>query len=482
MLKEQENVIRRATMVLDAAVVVLAFFAAYFLRQHFHAFYKLDLVPSAQVIGAPTGIGGYITTLFLWLPIWMLMLSLNGLYRPFRTRTFLELVWGITKSAFFSALVFGNLAFILKIQFVSRVFFVMFIVIALGFLILEKWITVSIAHGLRRRGYNFRRLLIVGTGRRAKRFVQMVEAHSDWGLQISGLIDDEIAKVGKEFFGNRVIGVLADIPRIIQENVIDEVIFIVPRMWLERIQKSIAACELQGVKTSVAADLFDLKIARARQTDLNGFPLMSFETTFGREWQLFFKRALDLTVTTLGLIVLSPVLLIIAGLIKITSSGPVFFKQKRIGVNGRVFTLYKFRTMLKDAEENLANLRHLNEAQGPVFKIKRDPRITGLGRILRRLSIDEVPQLFNVFMGHMSLVGPRPPIPDEVGKYQLWQRRRLSLRPGLTCLWQINGRNKIGFDKWMELDLKYIDNWCLWLDFKILIKTVPVVLFGIGAS
>ena len=358
----------------------------------------------------------------------------------------------------------------------------MFIVMASGLLILEKWITVSIAHRLRRRGYNFRSLLIVGTGRRAKRFVQMVETHPDWGFHISGLIDDEAAKVGKEFFGNTVIGVIADIPRIIQENVIDEVIFVVPRMWLERIQKSIAACELQGVKTSVAADLFELKIARARQTDLDGFPLMSFETTFGLEWQLFFKRAVDLTVTSLGLIVLSPFLLIIAGLIKLTSPGPVFFRQKRIGVNGRIFTLYKLRTMLKDAEEKLASLRHLNEAQGPVFKIKRDPRITGLGRILRRLSIDEVPQLFNIFMGHMSLVGPRPPIPDEVGKYEHWQRRRLSLRPGLTCLWQANGRNKIGFDKWMELDLKYIDNWCLWLDFKILIKTVPVVLFGIGAS
>ncbi len=482
MLKERDNVIRRATMVLDALVVALAFFTAYFLREHFHAFYKFDLVPSVHVIGAPTDIRLYLTTLFLWLPIWMLMLSLNGLYRPFRTRTFLELVWGIIKSAFFSALVFGNLAFILKIQFMSRVFFVMFIVIATGFLVLEKWAAVSIAHRLRRRGYNFRRLLIVGTGRRAKRFVQMIEAHPDWGFQISGLIDDEIARVGKEFFGNRVIGVLADIPRIIQENVIDEVIFVVPRMWLERIQKSIAACELQGVKASVAADLFELKIARARQTDLDGFPLMSFETTFGREWQLFFKRAIDLTVTTLGLIILSPFLLIIAGLIKLTSSGPVFFKQKRIGVNGRIITLYKFRTMFKDAEENLAKVRHLNEAQGPVFKIKRDPRVTGLGRILRRLSIDELPQLFNVFVGDMSLVGPRPPIPDEVGKYQQWQRRRLSLRPGLTCLWQISGRNKIGFDKWMELDLKYIDNWCLWLDFKILFKTVPVVLFGIGAS
>jgi len=358
----------------------------------------------------------------------------------------------------------------------------MFIGMASGLLILEKWILVSIVHYLRRMGYNLRRLLIVGTGRRAERFVKMIKEHPEWGLHISGSIDDEAAKVGGKFFGIKVSGVLADIPRILRESVIDEVIFVVPRKWLERIQKSIAACEIQGVKASVAADLFDLKIAHARQTDLNGFPLMSFETTFGREWQLFTKRAIDLTVTTAGLIALSPFLLIIAGLIKFTSPGFVFFRQKRMGVNNRSFTLYKFRTMFADAEEKLAELEHLNEMDGPVFKIKNDPRITPFGRILRKTSIDELPQLFNVFMGHMSLVGPRPPIPGEVGKYEHWQRRRLSLRPGITCLWQANGRNKIGFNRWVELDLKYIDNWSLWRDFKILMKTVPVVLFGIGAS
>lgn len=482
MLKEREKVIRRATMVLDAMVVIAAFFAAYFLRLHFHAFYKLDLVPSSQVIGAPLSLGLYLSTLWLWVPLWMLMLAFNGLYRPFRTRTFLEIVWIVIRAAFFTALAFGSLAFILKIQFISRVFFVIFIGLSSEFLILEKWVAVSVAHHLRRIGYNFRRLLIVGTGPRAERFVKMLKAHPEWGLRIIGLIDDEPAKIGEEFFGIKVIGVLADIPRILQENVVDDVIFVVPRMWLERIQKSIAACEIQGVKTSVAADLFDLKIALLRQTDWDGVPLLSFETTFGREWQLFFKRALDLTVSGLGLIILSPILLIIAGLIKITSPGPVFFRQKRVGVNGRIFTLYKFRTMFKDAEEKLANLEYLNEMEGPVFKIKDDPRITTLGRRLRKMSIDELPQLFNVLMGQMSLVGPRPPLPEEVEQYELWQRRRLSMRPGLTCLWQAGGRNEIGFDKWMELDLRYIDNWSLWQDFKILVKTIPVVLFGVGAS
>jgi len=228
--------------------------------------------------------------------------------------------------------------------------------------------------------------------------------------------------------------------------------------------------------------LFDLRIARARQTDLNGFPLMSFETTFGQEWQLFIKRIIDLTVSFFSLILLSPVLLIVAFLIKLTSRGAIFFRQKRIGLNGRTFTLYKFRTMYSDAEDKIAELEHLNEMDGPVFKIKNDPRITPLGRVLRKFSIDEFPQLFNVFTGQMSLVGPRPPIPGEVGEYHHWQKRRLSMRPGLSCLWQVSGRNKVSFAKWMELDLQYIDEWSLWLDFTILMKTIPVVLFGVGAS
>jgi lipopolysaccharide/colanic/teichoic acid biosynthesis glycosyltransferase len=181
------------------------------------------------------------------------------------------------------------------------------------------------------------------------------------------------------------------------------------------------------------------------------------------------------------MIALSPLFLLTAILIRATSKGPVFYIQKRMGLNGRKFVLYKFRSMYKGSHLKLSELSHKNEMKGPIFKIKNDPRITPIGRILRKFSIDELPQLFNVFAGQMSLVGPRPPLPSEVKKYELWQRRRLSMRPGLTCLWQISGRNRIGFDDWMKLDLEYIDNWSLWLDFKILCKTVPVVLFGVGA-
>jgi exopolysaccharide biosynthesis polyprenyl glycosylphosphotransferase len=469
-------------MYLDALVVAVAFWAAYFLRTHFHTFYSFDLFPSKEVIGAPASLQQYIPVLFLWMLVWVFMLFLNGAYRSIRTKSLLEFVWIIIKAGLLSILAFGSLAFILKLHFVSRILVGIFLIVSFIFLVIEKWALISIIRSVLRRGYNLSRFLIVGTNGRAGRFINMIGKHPEWGFRIIGLVDDETKRVGKEFFGIKVIGVLADIPEILRTRVIDEVVFIVPRRWLERIHESIAVCETQGVRTHVAADLFNLNIAQTRMGELEGFPLLTFETTLGTEWQLFIKRAFDLVVSAVGLLVLSPFFLIVAVLIKLTSAGPVFFKQRRAGLNGRIFTFYKFRSMFKDAQEKLAEVKSLNEMDGPVFKIKDDPRITRLGRSLRKMSIDELPQLFNVLVGHMSLVGPRPPIPEEVEEYELWQRRRLSLRPGITCLWQVSGRSNIDFATWMELDLRYIDSWSLWLDFKILMKTIPVVLFEVGAE
>ena len=208
---------------------------------------------------------------------------------------------------------------------------------------------------------------------------------------------------------------------------------------------------------------------------------MRLETTPGLPWQLFIKRGTDFIVSFVGLVLLAPVFLLTALTIKLSSRGPLFFKQERNGMNGRKFTLLKFRSMVVGAEKMQEELLALNEMDGPVFKIRNDPRMTKIGKFLRKTSLDELPQIINVLKGDMSLVGPRPPIPGEVTNYETWQRRRLSMRPGVTCFWQISGRNEINFEQWMKLDLEYIDNWSLWLDFKILLKTVPVVLFGTGA-
>jgi exopolysaccharide biosynthesis polyprenyl glycosylphosphotransferase len=209
--------------------------------------------------------------------------------------------------------------------------------------------------------------------------------------------------------------------------------------------------------------------------------LLTFASSPQNEFALFFKRTVDVVISAIALVFLSPLLLALAVLIKVTSRGPVFYRQTRCGLGGRQFTLLKFRSMAADADERFPELRELNEVDGPVFKMRNDPRCTPLGRWMRTLSLDELPQLWNVLCGHMSLVGPRPPLPHEVEQYEPWQRRRLRIRPGLTCLWALEGRSQLRFDRWVKLDLLYIDNWSVWLDFKILLKTIPAVLSGRGA-
>jgi exopolysaccharide biosynthesis polyprenyl glycosylphosphotransferase len=230
-------------------------------------------------------------------------------------------------------------------------------------------------------------------------------------------------------------------------------------------------------------NFFPHSIARMELHEFDGFPLLSFSTTPTNEALMFVRRILDVALAAVIIAVFGPLLMLPAAIvIKLTSRGPVLFRQTRCGHNGRPFVMYKFRSMVDNAEQLRVELECLNEMDGPVFKSSRDPRITTIGKIIRRFSIDELPQVFNVLRGDMSLVGPRPPLPEEVSRYERWQRRRLSMKPGMTCLWQISGRNEVSFEDWMKLDLTYIDNWSLLLDLKILLKTVPVVLLGRGAK
>ena len=482
MLREKEEVVTKAEVILDVVVIAFSFMAAFLLRSHFHLFYTLDLIPGARVVvETALSMSDYLVVLFLVVPIWIVALHVNGIYEPMRTKTLREIVWTTVKAALLVMVLFGTLTFLLKLKFVSRAFFAIFLCASSASIMAEKALIFFAVHYVLKQGYHYRRLLVVGTGRRAAYFINKIEKHPEWGLRIVGAVDYEENQFDKKVEDVKVIGMLGDIPRILHDNAIDEVVFVIPRLALGLIEKSLYICETEGVKATLAVDLFDFKIAKARQTELEDIPLLTFETTVAREWQLFIKRTIDVIVSGLGIVILSPFFLVVTILIKLTSPGPVLYKHKRMGLNGRRFIFYKFRSMYEGSHEKLSELMENNEMQGPVFKMKADPRVTPIGRFLRKFSIDELPQLFNVFVGHMSLVGPRPPIPKEVAQYDPWQRRRLSMRPGLTCLWQISGRNKIGFDEWMKLDLEYLDNWSLWLDFKILLKTIPVVLFGIGA-
>jgi len=328
--------------------------------------------------------------------------------------------------------------------------------------------------------------VIVGTGRRAIDVARILNEHKYWGYKILGFVSDG-HRLPNGWGRYRVFGAVPDLRRLLESGMgvgepVDEIVFAVTRKKLDEMKQIFLFCEELGIRARVAMNFFQNRVARIEIEELEGIPILTFTTTPSNETQLAAKRLLDIAVSALLLFLAAPIILLVAIAIKLTSPGSVFFKQTRIGLNGRIFTLYKFRTMIEDAHERREEVSHLNEMTGPVFKAKDDPRVTAIGRVLRKFSLDEIPQLWNVFRGDMSLVGPRPPIPEEVANYHRWHRRRLSMKPGLTCLWQISGRNNVDFDRWMQMDLQYIDNWSPLLDLKILVRTIPAVLSGRGAS
>jgi exopolysaccharide biosynthesis polyprenyl glycosylphosphotransferase len=338
----------------------------------------------------------------------------------------------------------------------------------------------SVARAIRRRGYNTRRYAVVGSGPLAREIVRTMGAHPEWGYEFAGFVVDGPAPAA--LARDKVLGSLDDFERLLRSTVLDEVTFVVSRERLSAVERMVLACEEQGISTRVCMDLFATRIATRSVEDLDGIPLLTLSTTPSDSLALAAKRAFDLFEAAVALLVLSPIFLVVAVAIRLESPGPIFFRQRRVGVYGREFNLYKFRSMYQDAEARLESLRARNEVSGPVFKMRDDPRVTRVGRFIRRASIDELPQFWNVLRGEMSVVGPRPPLPSEVKQYERWQLRRLSVKPGITCTWQVSGRSQISFEQWMELDLRYIDSWSLWQDVKILARTIPAVLTGRGAQ
>ncbi len=342
----------------------------------------------------------------------------------------------------------------------------------------------SLLKALRLRGRNLRQLLIVGTNQRAVEYAKKIESRPELGYIIVGFVENGWS--GNEAFRGSGYSVVTDFikfPEFIRTHVIDEVMICLPmKSQYKRSSEIVKICEEQGIIVRFLSDFFNLELARSRSDTLAGDSVITISTGAMRGWPLLVKRGMDVLFSAALLLLFLPLLAITALFIKLTSPGPVFFIQERVGLNKRKFRLYKFRTMVPGAEKMQKDLERLNEALGPVFKISDDPRITWIGKYLRKTSVDELPQLINVLKGDMSLVGPRPlPVRDYEGFDEDWQRRRFSVRPGITCLWQIEGRSSIPFEKWMELDMEYIDSWSLWLDFKIIAKTIHTVLMGNGA-
>jgi len=309
--------------------------------------------------------------------------------------------------------------------------------------------------------------------------VQTITSPQEWGFVFAGYV---LADGERPPAGAPVLGRIEEMGRILEGHVIDEVVFAVSRERLDAVEDAAVLCDEQGVSVKVMLDFFAKRIAKLTVEEVDGIPVLAFASTPTDPGALVVKRIFDVVVSAALLAVLAPWLLLVALAVKLDSPGPILFRQRRVGLNGREFWLYKFRSMYEDAEARRAALEHRNEIQnGPAFKLSDDPRITRVGRVLRKTSFDEVPQFWNVLKGEMSVVGPRPPIPDEVRRYQRWQRRRLSVKPGLTCTWQVSNRHQLDFQQWMELDLRYIDNWSLWHDLEIVVRTIPAVLLGKGA-
>jgi len=323
-------------------------------------------------------------------------------------------------------------------------------------------------------------LWIVGTGDSARRVAGLVEEAAPYGLRLSGFLDTRPAVSAIELRSEYPVHSLAELPELLRQHVIDEILFAVPSEQLADLEETFLLCDEEGVRSRVAVDFFPHVHSDVYLERLGQAPMLTFSGAPHDEVRLLLKRFIDVLLASVSLLLVGPAMLLVALAVKLSSPGPVLFRQQRCGLNGRRFTLFKFRSMVADAEARKAELAHRNERE-LVFKIKDDPRLTLLGRWLRKFSVDEWPQLWNVLRGDMSLVGPRPAIPEEVEQYKRWQRRRLRMRPGLTCLWVVEGRDAVDFERWMELDMQYIDNWSLALDWKIMLRTIPQVVIGKGA-
>lgn len=497
MLKEHWRTIARLERLGDLFIIVASFFLAYYGRDsllYWNKELSLGLPFEGQQLAPITE---YALVLGIAVLTYLFLLQAFGAYASMRLRNSLEIFGIAVVSSFIVFIALAATLFLLKLD-LSRSFIALFCLLVGLSLAAERAIVLEVLRFYRRKGKNFRRIIIAGLGDQAVKLASEIAARPELGIRIRAFADlreqserrqerydflrEKLRAVGYQPKIGRILKGTSALQTAIKDYAIDEVIFTDVIHVVPQVQEIIHSCAEQGVRTTIAADLFSVGLVKSKMSYFGSMPLIHFETPPGDRWELSLKRLLDFSLSLALLVLLSPFLAVIAVLVKVTSAGPVFFVQRRVGQNGRLFDLYKFRSMVVDAEDQLERLRDQNEMDGPVFKMKDDPRITKVGKVLRRFSLDELPQLWNVLTGDMSLVGPRPPVPGEVNMYERRDRRRLSMRPGITCTWQVSGRNTISdFESWVNMDLEYIDNWSLGRDLSLLLQTIPAVLTGHGA-
>ncbi len=464
--------VRLLTATFDVAGLLAAYVAGDFLRTRLW----MNQPWPERLPGLGSAFQVHYWTLLVLPLAWVVVLHWHRWYEPGGHRLRWYLRRAVTASAV-TGLLTAGLALFLQREAFPRMQVVAFTALLPATTLIARGISSLLAAWLA-SGHE-RRVLIVGLGREAVRLRRLLRASTLGRCNVLGHLAMRGEHHGPEQRTGAVLGGVERLAELLDTSVVDEVFFAVRIERLPEVLPYVRLCEEVGVVAHVLAESMVCHAA-PEVVEFHGVPMLAYAPVRHSAELLFIKRVLDVILAAVGIVASSPIMLLCAVLIRFTSPGPILFRQRRSGLHGRAFTMYKFRTMHADADRRLDEVAHLNEADGPVFKSRVDPRVTRMGAWLRRYSLDELPQLFNVLIGDMSIVGPRPPLPEEVARYDRWQRRRLSMRPGLTCLWQVKGRHRVGFDEWMHLDLFYIDHWSLRLDFLIMCRTVPVVLSGTG--
>ena len=458
----------------DAVLINVAFLLAYWIRYDLQWFRAVD--PAYDTPRSTYAPFALLLTVLL-----LLAYRSEGLYDLKRGLTWFDEVYAIFNGTTTAIIIMVVITFFYRSAFYSRLIFIYAAILIVAILSLARAVKGIILERLRRRGIGAVRTLIVGAGEAGRTVMRHLVAQPEFGYRVVGFLDDDPQRGNTDIGRFKALGPVSNLPALLRAGGIDEVVITLPWQEHREIVRLVEQCQEHRVRACIVPDLFQLSLSRVDVEQVGGIPLISIRDISLQGGNLLFKRVFDVVVAGVALILAWPLMLLIALAIRLDSPGPVLFRQTRVGRGGRPFTLYKFRSMVAEAEMARASLAELNQADGPLFKIKDDPRCTRVGRILRRFSLDELPQFYNVLRGEMSLVGPRPALPEEVAQYQDWHKKRLEVTPGLTGLWQVRGRSELTFDEMMLLDIYYAENWSLGLDLRILLETIPKVLTGQGA-
>jgi len=458
----------------DAVLINVAFAVAFWMRYRLQWFRAVD--------------PAYNTTFRAYIPFAVLLTVLlliayrgAGLYNPRRTRSWFDEMRAIINGTAIGIVALVFIVFAVRPLVYSRLIFFYAAILITLFLGSSRLVKAMVLARLRRRGLAVDRVLIVGAGEMGRTVMRNLVAQPELGYQVVGFVDDNPDKGRTDIGRFRALGSVDNLPRVLEQEHIDEVIIALPWQAHRKIIRLVNECQRADVRVRIIPDLFQMSLSRVDVDDINGIPLIGVREVSLTGLNLAIKRAMDVVIATLTLALALPLMLLIALAIRLDSPGPVLFRQQRVGKGGKLFTMYKFRSMIEEAEAEKEELRRLRGVDKRRFKLKDDPRITRVGRFLRRTSLDELPQLYNVLRGEMSLVGPRPALPEEVAQYQEWHKKRLEVMPGITGLWQVSGRSEIPFDEMVLLDIYYTENWSPGLDLRILLQTIPKVILGEGA-